>query len=614
MKNIFTALFLAGSFAGYAQQSTSFSIPCSGVSADADPSHDWFTQLNTAVEADQQDEESDFLKDSVRELFPLKQREEHSALHSAVVVPAPVVGTNFAGNNFNNSTPCDNEVAIANNGHLISVQNSNIFRYRTVQGTAAGIQSLGLWSTSLGLSGTKYDPKVIYDPEADRFIMVCLAGYTSGQTNIVIGFSRTDTCNGLYNLYKLPGNPYSDSLWTDYPMMAVNNSELFITGNLLHDNMSWQTGFVQTVIWQLNKWDGYNGDTLRTELHGNIALNGRPIRNLCPVEGGATDYAGPGMYFLSDRNLDVANDTVFLVHVTDTANSVNQQVTVTPLVSSQGYGMPANARENGGDGGLMATNDSRILGAFIQNDRIQYVNNTMDTSTGRCAVYHGIIQNVSTVPTASGYILGDTSLEFGYPNIAYVGYGAANDNNALIFFLHTDSVTSPGNSIRATDGNGNYSVRTPVKLGSGYIDVLSGDERWGDYSGIQRKYDVGGTCWVNGMYGNSTHSHGTWVAKIGTGADVGMDNSSPVSLDNSVFPNPFSSLFHVSFINPQTQIIRFAIYDSQGRLVQVLLEDEVMQGKTDLSFSTLPLAPGTYFLRTELKTGEVLFTEKIVRQ
>ncbi|HET6991636.1 MAG TPA: hypothetical protein VFJ43_09950, partial [Bacteroidia bacterium] len=499
MKRIFTAILVFVGLSGFAQTTTSFRIPCSGVSTEASSKQEWNPTLSAAEEPDAAAQENTTaIKDSLAAIYRMGNHHAVSTQRSASGPNPPTLGTNFAGNTYNNSTPCDNEIAIANNGHLISVQNSTVFRRNTVTGTNLGTQSLSTWCTALGNTGSKYDPKVIYDPEADRFILVCLAGYLSNATHIIIGFSKSDTANGQYNLYQIPGNPFNDTLWSDYPMIAVNHNELFVTVNLLHDNQSWQTGFVQSVIWQLNKWDGYAGDTLRTQLHSNINYGNRPVRNLCPVEGGANTYSGSDMFFLSDRNLAASNDSIFMVHITDTANAPAQQTIVSVMTSPTSYFMPPNAREPGSALYSLATNDSRILGAILQNDMIQFVSNTMDTSSGNSAIYYGKIASVSTSPSLSTMIIGDSLLEFGYPNIAYAGYGASTDNTTIISFLHSDSTTFPGCSAIVSDGSGSFSSRLTVKAGLGYYNILGGGERWGDYSGIQRKYDVGGTCWVNG--------------------------------------------------------------------------------------------------------------------
>lgn len=524
-------------------------------------------------------------------------------------LPSPVVGSTFAANAFNNGTPTDNEVAIGNNGQLISVQNSTVYRYNTNTSTSLGLQSLSFFFNPLTITASKYDPKVLYDPLANRFIVVCLAGFLSNNTHILIGFSNSDSVNGTWNLYDLPGNPFNDTLWTDFPMIAVNNNELFITANLLHDNQPWQTGFVETVVWQLNKTDGYNGDSLRTELHSGINTNGRPVRNLCPVEAGGLPTSSPGMYFISDRNLDASNDTIFLVHISDTANSPAQTVTVTMMESNISYWAPIPA-DQPGSGGFLQTNDARILGAFMENNMIQFVCATLDTATGNDGVYHGVIQNPATAPALTGYIYSDTAMDYGYPNIAWCGYNGT-DNTAMIMFLHASATVNPGYSVILADGAGDLSPRVQVKAGLGPVNLINGDERWGDYTGIQRRYDAGGTCWVNGYYGLAGGAHATWVSEVGRSADVGIavHDSSTV---HSVFPNPFEDNINITFAIQENKHLRFAVYDLHGRLCEVLIEDQFRAGKHILSFSTAGLAPGVYMIRGECADGSVLFTEQVI--
>lgn len=530
---------------------------------------------------------------------------------SAAILPAPVVGSNFAGNVFNNGTPTDNEVAIGNDGMLISVQNSNIFRYNTNTSTSLGSQSLNVFFSPLGSTGSKYDPKVLYDPEANRYILVCLGGYVSTNTHILIGFSNSDSINGTWNLYEVPGNPFNDTLWSDYPMISVNKNELFISVNLLHDNQPWQTGFVETVVWQLNKWDGYSGDSLRTELHSGINTNGRPVRNLCPVEPGGLPTQSNSMYFVSDRNLDASNDTVFLVMIGDTANSPTQQVTVTMLESNISYFAPIPA-DQPGTGGMLQTNDARILGAFMVNNMIQFVCASLDTTTGNNGIYHGVIQNPTTTPTLTAYLYSDTALDYGYPNIAWAGYDGT-DNTSLIMFLHASATVNPGYSVMMVDGAGDFSPRTNVKTGLGAVSLITGDERWGDYTGIQRKYDVGGTCWVNGYYGLSNGAHATWIAEIGRSSDVSV--TEPVTpAEHAVFPNPFTDQVNITFAISQPTWIRFAVYDMQGRLTSLLVEDRFKAGKHILSFDKSAFAAGAYIVRAECGDGSVLFTERIISE
>lgn len=609
MRKAVLAICLITSVVAFAQHPTrtSFVIPRGGIN-DGVERPDPNVSVRCVERPAQSSSGLQQTKDSLANIYANR---ESSSPQQVATLPTPTIGMAFQANGFNNGTPTDNEVAIGNNGQLLSVQNSNVFRYNTVTSTNLGLQSLSVFFSGLGVTAGKYDPKVMYDPQANRFILVCLAGYLSNNTHILVGFSNSDSINGTWHLYDLPGNPFNDTLWTDYPMIAVNNNELFITANLLHDNQPWQTGFVETVVWQLNKWDGYAGDSLRTELHSGINTNGRPVRNLCPVEAGALPSANPGMYFVSDRNLDASNDTIFLVHISDTANSPTQAVTVVMLESNISYWAPIPA-DQPGTGGFLSTNDARILGAFMENNMIQFVCATLDTTTGNDGIYHGVIQNPTTAPTVSAFIYADTALDYGYPNIAWCGYDNT-DNTAMIQFLHASSTVNPGFSVMVVDGAGDMSNRLQVKAGNGPVSLISGDERWGDYTGIQRRYDAGGTCWVNGYFGQSNGTHATWVSEIGRSSDVGVTEPTAVS-NHTVFPNPFADNINITFAIQDTKHIRFAVYDMQGRLCEVLIEDNFRAGKHILSFNTAGLAPGSYLVRGECEDGSVLFTEKIISQ
>ena len=154
-------------------------------------------------------------------------------------VPAPLLQTNFRGNSYFNGVPNDNDLAISHGGKIVSVVNSNIFFFEE-SGTPLGDLSLSAWAAPLGLTAVKYDPRVLYDPVHDRFILVCLNGFVDSTSAIIVGFSATNDPTGNWHLYALPGDPNGDSLWTDYPIVALNEHELFITGNLLQNDESWQ--------------------------------------------------------------------------------------------------------------------------------------------------------------------------------------------------------------------------------------------------------------------------------------------------------------------------------------------------------------------------------------
>ncbi len=597
-KERFLYLFLLMSASVYSQKPMPFTIPLSGTVEVSQIREDWDPAV-VGIEAPRPDGEAARLaeiKDSLMARYPRKNTsmEKKDRIPKPIpVTDPPVMGQNLQGNDFNSTTPNDNDLSISNDGKLVSVQNNNIFRYNTLTKVASPVISLSAFFGSLGNTQTKYDPKTIYDPVADRFIILCLAGSNSSTTNILVGFSKTSDPDGAWNLYSLQGNPLNDGFWTDFPMIALTETEVVITVNHLFNNMPWQTGFKRSVIWQIKKSNGYNGLPLNALLHSAINYKNKAIRNLCPVKGDRKLY-GPDIYFLSNRNLDPKNDTVFLVHLTDTIGSSLQQITVIPVVSDQVYLVPPSAKQPGNMGDLQ-TNDSRVLNALRSSGQIQYVQNTLDTLSGFAAIMHGTIDSIGTNPHIRSNLIRDKVLEFGYPAISWAGRDSS-EKTVFISFNHTGLTVFPGHSAIAWDGT-SYSSLVRTKAGLGYINIINGDDRWGDYNGSQSRYNVPGEVWINGMFGKANTQHATWIAQLSkfvTGIS-GHANSAKVSFDIS--PNPFIDQFEIVFPLDKPEILSFAIFDMKGKLVKFLLEDRIKAGKNRFSFSGKSLARGTYTLR-----------------
>jgi hypothetical protein len=514
------------------------------------------------------------------------------------------------GNANTGSVPNDNDIAVSSTGFLVSVMNTSIFKYDLNADTSMGQISLAAFASALGNTNSKYDPKAIYDPDLNKFIVVFLAGFTHTTTSIIVAFSENDNPNGNWNLYELPGNPLDDSLWTDFPMVALTNHELFITVNHLVDNESWQTGWRRTVIWQVNKFDGFNGDSLHTQLHFDINLDGKKIRNLCPAKGGSHLY-GSDIYFLSDRNLAASNDTFFLVHITDTINAPSQQLTAMALISPLTYFVPINGLQfSGGD---LATNDARVLGAFYENNKIQFVGNTTDTFTATSAFYHGVISDVANAPSIDLHIISHPEYSYGYPDLSYAGKNSG-DNTAIINHLRSGINLNGGNAALVTDGAGNYSEVKNVKSGDSYSSQLLGTERWGDYTGSQIDYNEPGKVWVNGSYFTSTHKTTTWISHLSlTPPPASVHNINTDAHALNVYPNPSADEVMIEFVTEKYSDCDFNLFDANGKLIKVLMKERVKPGTNQFRFSMAPLSSGEYLLSI-ISDGKVIASQKVIKQ
>src|SRR5690606_2299805 len=100
------------------------------------------------------------------------------------------------------------------------------------------------------------------------------------------------------------------------------------------------------------------------------------------------------------------------------------------------------------------TNDARVLSAMVQNNRIQYVQNCVDTLDYAAGIYIGDIENPSSsFPVVSGRVFSIDSADIGYPSIAYIGNNAL-DNRAMITCSFSAVDTFPGTLAFYRDANG----------------------------------------------------------------------------------------------------------------------------------------------------------------
>jgi hypothetical protein len=506
--------------------------------------------------------------------------------------------------------PNDNSMAISNDGIIISVINTtvtildsdgNLLLYRTLNGITQG---------QLGVLDRYYDPKVTYDPINDRFILMFLEGSLSSDTRIVVGFSQTSDPTGDWNFYAIDGRPLGGETWSDYPIIAHNKEDLYITVNLLRDNESWQEGFVQSFIWQINKEDGYNADNLTQNLFYDIEFNGKPTWSICPVQP-ALDFDHDNMYFLSVRPDAESNDTVFLHEITNTSKSGQATHNLSVLKSNKNYGVPPSAFQPF-QGFRLQTNDTRVLSATIHRNRIHYVQSSIVPETLTPGIYHGVISNLNGDASIDAEIISSDTLDYAYPSIAFAGVDAEDEHSMLITFSHSSEEHFPGTSAifqnRIEGREGLYSDPLIVKEGEGVISTfLPNDaERWGDYTDIQRKYDEPGVVWLCGSYGDANNRNNVWIAKLKAKNDV-------VKIEGFVtYPNPVADMFKVATVFPEDDVVRLILTDLEGRIVKELKDVAVEAGGKKFLVRTDGLSSGLYVLAIFNDEDEKLHSETIV--
>ena len=538
---------------------------------------------------------------------------------------SPKIGISFTANQAT-GIPNDNSIAFSNDGWMVSVVNSTVYMINVNSNDTIPTEiSLSAFSESLGTYYQSYDPRILYDHLADRFILLFLNGFSSDKSNVIVAFSQSNNPTDKWNLYKIPGNPFDNEKWTDYPMMAINEKELFVSVNLIEDNKGWMTGFAKTIIWQIDKFKAYDGDeNLNIMLWDqNYTENEMPIRNAIPVKGGM-NLLNSNQYFLSNRNFSERNDSIFLIELTNSLGQSNTAIKVDILKSNVKYGLPAVANQKGSPQNLM-TNDARILGAFIENNQIHFVSTTSIQGSGRTGIYHGNIKNISDVDIdLTGQIISDDQLNFAYPNLSFSGQ-APEDDQFILTFGHASQEDYPGHSMIFYN-KGLYSNVEIVKKGENCIGDSQqvGNKRWGDYTGSQMQHNKLGVIWTSGTYGKSNTSRGTWIAQVISPETNFLEelNTNIVNLTSNItnnrnkistYPNPTRENVYIEFELTYPLVLDIGLYNIQGELITNILNKEAQAGINKLKISTNSLSSGIYFLRIANNTT-LLTNRKIIIQ
>lgn len=573
----------------------------------------------------------DELRQLKAQIKPLPDSRKKSQRKHSFTAPSPSVLDSIDGNSFNGSVPNDNSFAINKDGIMVSVKNTNIFIYDANTDQVLLQTTLFLFSRPLFITGSKYDPRVIYDPEEDRFIIVFLNGTIFSQSKVVVAFARSSDPMEGFNLYALDGNPLNNDTWSDYPHIILGKEELFITMNTFYNGSTNNSGYVESTIRMVDKHAGYDSLPVDEAYFYDLSISGKNMFNFTGLAPGRGLYEGPA-YFLSNRNLDLSNDSLFLASITGhLGDNTDPALTIRLVYSSRPYGLPPDARQ--ANNHRFDCNDTRIQGGFIQNNLMQFVGNTVN-SFGQSSFYHGVFDLFKDGDTALLNVIEYDSVDYGYPNISYTGKSKY-EREAIISFNHSGPSTFAGFSTLFYDNDGSYSDAVMISKGRGYVDVISdgtGDsryERWGDYTGSQPDYRQAGSVWASGYNTTYLGSPRTTIAHLSSPragdapigdnsniTDGGIEVTAGSSEEIRLSPNPAHEYITLSFVVEEEDELRFDLYSMAGLTAgkkTALLEQPVVKGRAEFTFNIANLASGVYYLIITNKAGKVLVEEKIMK-
>lgn len=145
---------------------------------------------------------------------------------SREISPGP--DTTFAGLKDNSTSIPPDVNAAAGPDHLMQTLNTGV-RISEKNGTELYSTSLSAFWSSMPDNGNTFDPKIVYDPYNERWIMMTPSGSSLSGSKLYIAMSTTSDPLGEWNMYWIDPDT-SNQLWFDYPNLGFNKNWISIGG------------------------------------------------------------------------------------------------------------------------------------------------------------------------------------------------------------------------------------------------------------------------------------------------------------------------------------------------------------------------------------------------
>ncbi|MBK9273105.1 MAG: hypothetical protein IPM49_01015 [Flavobacteriales bacterium] len=548
----------------------------------------------------------------------LNEATEHLGWREGMPLPEPVdpkasspsVGFSFDANTMTTVTPPDNGLAINDQDVLVSVNNGGLRMYR-YDGTLLADHT---WHGFTGFAQC-FDPRVIYDAEADRFVITVLSGTHSSTSRLLLLLSSSIDPMAPWHMYDFPASQLTQHIgsgnWMDFPAVGLSDKDLFVSVNLFSNN---NDIFQRSVIFQVPHGPAYAGGAF-TYLIWSVPTSPFSGYHVTPAPNGWSGRFGTGQYFVESRH--AGGGQLRVLRITDHSNG-SPQLTQ-QLVNVTGYSLPADAHQPGSIKRLKV-NSCAMQNVFHLDGHLHGVLTT--ASNASIAKVRYIRIRLSNMSTFSTTFHSSAENSLAYPCVMpYSNYAQGGpDRNVIVGMLSSNATTMyPSIRVVNCDDAGTWSNSVTVKAGQGHIAYTTNStQRWGDYIGMCREHTASDEprVWIAGAYGTSSHVYRTRIAQIGAmGSMTGLDDlphEEPLT-EAHVHPNPASERAVFEFIVEEARPTQVILLDPHGRMVRDVFAGLPRAGRNQIAFDVSDLPAGLYLI-CSLMDGAVQHSERIVVQ
>lgn len=410
------------------------------------------------------------------------------------------------------AVPPDPDLAVGPN-HIIAVVNVAFAIYdktgaALVQPTAYAALFSGV--TGCSVDAQLFDPNVLYDEQADRFMLAI----DSNGSSYCLAVSKTADPTGSWYRYRFPTNV--EGAFFDYPQAGVGRDAIYIGANMFP--CSTCNIFKESRIWAFDKWAMYAGQPAHARSRSLGVREDTPQpAYLHGYRQGTWPTSGPH-YFLTETDFDNPTYSVYAwsdPFGTDQVMRTGQFDLNVATGIRAGFPLPVPQPSLG----QLAANDWRLQDAEYRNGYL------WTTHTVSCNPGSGVVDCVRWAQVnpangsvvQAGYVAGNGEYRF-FGDLAVnhcgdmaVGYTKVNPSVGVDGYpgiwvagrYHNDvpGFTQPEIALKTST--------TPYTA----FDLTP--HRWGDYTGMTSDPN-GKDLWYIGQYSKATGSSaGRWGTYIG---------------------------------------------------------------------------------------------------
>jgi hypothetical protein len=416
---------------------------------------------------------------------------------------APNPSTNFAGISATGWIPPDCTMAVGAAHVLLSV-NSSVAIYNKAGGSLVLQRTLTQWFGALATGLTVFDPKVLFDQHAGRWVVLAVAFRTNPNRSVFllsvsassdpVGSWRNYTFDAMRDGTTATGN------WADFPGLGVDTHALYLTANMF----AFGGGFQYSKIRVIPKAGPYSGGT--APFFDFVRMR-NPDNSLAFTIQPCHTFGAPQVEYLVNSRFP-SGTSLTLWRIT---NPVTAPVLTRAAVPVSAYSLPPNADQKGGAPPLN-TGDVRVLHAVFRGDSVWLALTTnRNWGAGNRASIHWCQIRAATNTLVQEGVFGTRAAHYFYP-------AGCPDNNGNFIVVFSRSGSAEFGSIgytgrRASDPPGTLQPSALLKAGVAHYQGLDnqGRNRWGDYNGIAADPGNPRLIWVYSEFASAVNTWGTWV-------------------------------------------------------------------------------------------------------